>query len=92
MFASEAFYAGNNFKKSNTEVFNDNGVIELYLFGNLIAKMLKDVLLISTAGWNTVTTRERLNSLKGVSVSTKKGVLYLNGKEWDGDWVQVETA
>lgn len=92
ILARDAFYAGKNFKRSNTEVYNDNGVIELYLYGNLIAKKLKDVLLISTAGWDTTTTKERLNVLDGVHVSIKKGILYLNGKEWNGDWINIETA
>ena len=47
-------------------------------------------LQITTAGWNTVTTRERLNGLPNVSVIQRKGKLYLNGKEWDGEWIEVK--
>jgi hypothetical protein len=63
----------------------------LYLHGNKIAEDREDGLYVTTAGWNSNTTRERLNGLFGVSVYVRKGQLYLNGKEWDGEWVHVRT-
>jgi len=42
------------------------------------------------AGWNTNTTRERLNALNGVRVTTKKGQAYLNGEKWDGEWITIK--
>lgn len=47
-------------------------------------------LQITTAGWNTATTREHLNGLPNVSVIQRRGQLYLNGKEWDGELILVE--
>lgn len=46
---------------------------------------------ICTAGWNTVTTRERLNGLPGVRVHVAKGQTYLNGVVWDNpaEWTEV---
>jgi hypothetical protein len=61
----------------------------LYLFGNKIAEYREDGLWITDAGWNTTTTRDRLNGLPNVSVNNKNFQLYLNGKEWDGSWVRI---
>lgn len=92
--AIQAFNAKESFSLGNTTVSIDNVIggveSELRLHGNIIAKcLLNGELFISTCGWNTPTTKERLNGLSGVSVSTKKGQLYLNGKAWDGEWVNV---
>ena len=76
--------------QSNTSVEIDHkGDWILKLHGNAIAMITKDGLSITTAGWNTPTTRERLNALDGVGVHQKNYVLYLNDKEWDGSWVKV---
>ena len=77
--------------QANTAVerdHNDDWVLKLH--GNMIAKIVdhRD-LYVSTAGWNTPTTRERLNALSGVGVHQKNFQLYLNDKEWDGSWVKV---
>jgi len=61
----------------------------LYLFDNLIAEHRADGLHISNAGWFSKTTKERLNGLTGVSISQSRGKWYLNGKEWDGDWIKA---
>lgn len=61
----------------------------LYLFGNKIAEWRQGQLWITTAGWETPTTKERLNGLTGVSVHTSRKQLYLNGKQWDGEWIQI---
>ena len=59
-----AFMAGNHLKIGNTESTGD----ELLLHGNCIAKRVNGVVLISNAGWETVTTKERLNGLEaGIS-------------------------
>lgn len=54
----------------------------LFLHGNAIARHTERGLEITMAGWETVTTRERLNGLAGVSVSQSKGEQYLNGHKW----------
>ena len=88
--AVRAFLLGENFKQSNTEVLADCTGVYMYLFDNLIANRVGNRLQITTAGWNTTTTRERLNGLPNVSVTQRKGQLYLNGKEWDGELTVVE--
>ena len=92
--AINAFLAGRNFKQSNTEVKYSkyNCVSVMYLFDNEIAiyNPVNKVLEITTAGWNTVTTRERLNGLPNVSVTQRKGQLFLNGQPWDGELVTID--
>ena len=63
--AADAFIKGHNFGSSNTTVGLDaNGVVRMFLHGNLIAEQnLTGELRMTLAGWNTPTTRERLNGL-----------------------------
>ena len=86
----KAFYNREPFKKSNTVIENKEGKTYLKLFGNIIA-ILNEVndLFITTAGWNSVITRERLNGLSEVKLGTKKGQLYLNNIPWDGKLTNI---
>ena len=79
------------FNKDNTKVLRSNNQTLLMLHGNLIAvKNTNDgFLMIQNCGWFTNVTKERLNALPNVSICQKKGKWYLNGKEWNGDFVQV---
>ena len=82
--AVRAFYENKNFKLANTEVHADSTGTYLYLWGNLIAKKCGQRVSISLAGYNTVTTRERLNGLLKLvnkGVTTKQGRVYLVSKE-----------
>ena len=65
-----------------------NGTV-LYLHGIEIAVHVKGGIEVTTAGWNTQTTRERLNGIPGVRVNVRQGQLYLNGRPWDGSWTEV---
>ena len=76
--AVSAFESGRPYCKSNTTVTSDG---KMYLFGNKIAEYVDGVLQVSMCGYNTVTTRERLNGLTGVSATTKRGIPYINGEE-----------
>lgn len=89
--AAHAFHAGRNFKRSNTQVSVDsNGDTGLFLHGNCIAiKKNYGQIFIQTCGWNTVTTRARLNAIHGVHVQQKNWILYLNGELWDGNIIEV---
>ena len=83
-----AFYDGVNFKKDNTRVENRNGEIFLYLHNNMIAHLQGVELFISTCGWETNTTKERLNGLLYKyclgRIQQKSGVWLLNGEEFNG--------
>ena len=86
----KAFYNREPFKKSNTVVENIKGITKLKLYNNTIAKLDENSeLFITTADWNTRTTRERLNGLSGVRLGTKKGQLYLNNIPWDGKLTNI---
>ena len=64
--ASLAFIAGRNFKQSNTQVQKFFGnTSELLLFGNMIALYTRkdQTLFVTTAGYPTDTTKDRLNSI-----------------------------
>ena len=86
----KAFYNREPFKKSNMIVENKEGKTYLKLFDNTIATLDEfNELFITTAGWNSVTTRERLNGLSGVRLGTKKEQLYLNNIPWDGKLTNI---
>ena len=86
----KAFYNREPFKKSNMIVKNKEGKTYLKLFDNTIATLDEfNELFITTAGWNSVTTRERLNGLSGVRLRTKKEQLYLNNIPWDGKLTNI---
>jgi hypothetical protein len=78
--AVNAFKQSKNFKSGATEVHQRIGGTELVLHGHIIARNIDgEGLSINLCGWNTNTTRERLNGLTGVSLCTRKGIPYLNG-------------
>jgi hypothetical protein len=90
--ATTKFLEAERFNENNTSVEVLPNVTILKLHDNAIAYRYNDpekTLSITTCGWNTKTTRERLNSLPNVSITVKKGVQYLNGKEWDGELIDV---
>lgn len=82
--AINAFISGRPFSSSNTTVEVEGNSVRLYLHGNLIAKKEDGKLYVTNAGWQSNTTKERLNGLPGVSVSQKNYEWYLNGVKWDG--------
>lgn len=82
---TRAFNQGERLIKDNTHT--DGKAI--WLHGNKIAEKRDGALWITNAGWSTTTTKERLNALHGVSITQKNFVWYLNGKEWDGEWIKV---
>ena len=61
----EAINNRKDWKSANTEVYvNDNNCANVYLHGNLIAWVNKDNdLTVFDGGWQTVTTKSRLNAL-----------------------------
>lgn len=64
----------------------------LFLHGNEIAAISPGGdLKVCDGGWQTLTTKERLNGLPGVHVVQKAGMWYLNGREWNGSWVSVSS-
>lgn len=88
----QAFMSRNPFRKANMEVKNEQvkqptdiylNQTRLLLHGNTIAVLdPHGLLFISSAGWRTNTTKERLNGLDGVRINQKDFTWYLNGQEW----------
>lgn len=88
--AYQAFINKKPFTKSNTTVqISEDGTVTLLLHGNTIAKQVGGTLSITTAGWPTNVTKERLNALPGVHIQQRKGVWFLNDIFWDGDWIII---
>lgn len=86
--AAQAFINGEHKTlSSNTKVrVSRDGYVRLYLFGNLIATRNKEdnMTIITSCGWRTVTTKDRLNALPSVSITGGKNGWFLNGIPWDG--------
>ena len=79
VLAKTAFCEGRKFKLSNTEVEIFDGKPHMYLHGNCIAKIDENGdLLISHCGWESNTTRSRLNALQDVNIKKYKGDFVLN--------------
>ena len=74
----QAVRSGRNFRSGNTVVTSDETGVKVYLHGNCIFAIYQGVKRFSLAGWNSVTTRSRLNAL-GVSVSQKNWAPIYNG-------------
>jgi hypothetical protein len=88
--AVKAFINRKRFKKNNTEVYIGEFTTLLFLFSNAIAIKYDDGSIeITTCGWNTRTTIERLNGIDGVSIRKTKKQLYLNNEPWDGTLIKI---
>jgi hypothetical protein len=93
--AIRAFRNGTNFKRGNTQVrlfenANGDDLRQLRLHGNVIAEYVADgSLWITSANWETVTTKERLNGLPNVHIVQRDFQWFLNGEPWDGQYVKV---
>ena len=82
-----AFLNGEKFNKSNMNVTVEPNVTILKYQGNAIAYKYNDpnkTIAITNCGWESTTTKERLNGLPNVTIYQRKKVWYLKDKEWDG--------
>ena len=81
-----AFLNKKDKKVNNTESLGGM----LFLFGNKIAEWRNNDIWVTTCGWKTATTRDRLQLL-GANLKVRKGIWYLNDSEWDGEFVNINT-
>ena len=58
-----AIHANKDWKLKNTEVITADGVSTVYLHGNKIAEVDDNSMTIYDGGWQSVTTKSRLNAL-----------------------------
>lgn len=85
---ADAFHAQKSLKVGNTRT-DGQGV---YLHGNKIVERRADGTIWATlAGWETPTTRERLNGISNARWSQSKGSQYLStvGEIDSREWYQV---
>ena len=80
-------------KSGNTQVTvtceNNVYTAHLYLHGNEIARRDHTKMEINHQGYQTNTTKERLNGLPSVSIHQKDFVWYLNNEVMPEGWVKV---
>jgi hypothetical protein len=81
----QAFNQGLSKKVGNTRTDGKS----VFLHGNEIIKRDASGLVMATlAGWNTPTTRERINGITGLGIYQKNFTPMLNGQEVDSyDWL-----
>ena len=90
-----AIAAGRNFKSANTTVENtDQGQI-VRLHGNEIAQIKDNVLYITSAGWETTTTKSRLNAIldcliPGAYVFQKAFTWYITYNDRTAEFSEIE--
>ncbi len=88
--AIRAFRNNQSFKRDNTKVVILQTGRYLCLHGSVIAEMDSNGdLWINDAGWQTVTTKERLNGFPTVNIHQTNFQWFLNGEAWDGGRIKV---
>ena len=76
---NDAITKGKDWQLDNTMVATHNGVSHVFLHGNKIAEVGDNFIVLMDGGWQTVTTKSRLNAILRVhgigheSVFQKKG-------------------
>ena len=87
-----AFLNARKFNRQNMSVEVLPNVTILKLHNNEIAYKYNDpkkTLSITNCGWFSNTTKERLNGLPNVNIYQKNFEWFLNGKEWDGNLINI---
>ena len=80
-----AIKGNTDWKCDNTEVINIEGVSFVYLHGTLIAKVDDDSLTLFDGGYQTATTKSRLNAILGefgYTCGTKREYVFQKQFEW----------
>lgn len=84
-----AFNAHKPLKIANTETDGQ----AVWLHGNKIVERRTDGVYATLAGWNTPTTKERVNGITGAGFHTVKREARLNGQPvGTREWVKVANA
>ena len=103
--ACEALMNCRKYRNSNTRVFKMSFIPDgdvcwsMSLFGNVIANYIwrhhkypvHFQLYICDGGYQSVTTKERLNALPNVHIYQKDYQWYLNDKKWNGNSTRIIT-
>ena len=75
---NDAITASKDWKLDNTEVINNGDVSEVYLHNNLIAKIGDTWMQLFDGGWQSNTTKSRLNALLSAHGIGGEGVFQKN--------------
>ena len=78
---NNAISVGTDWKSANTRVETVEGVSSVYLHNNLIAEITDDSIKLYDGGWQSVTTKSRLNAILSEHGVTGEGVFQKNF-EW----------
>tara|TARA_B100001939_G_scaffold220402_1_gene189704 strand:- start:525 stop:872 length:348 start_codon:yes stop_codon:yes gene_type:complete len=74
-----------NWSKGNTSVIFEDGISKVYLHGSKIAEVGDDFLKLYDAGYQTTTTKSRLNAILGefgYTCGTKQEYIFQKQFEW----------
>ena len=74
----QAIQSNKNWKSGNTEVVTNDTVSNVYLHGNLIATVTDTDMTIFDGGWQSNTTKSRLNALCDEFCISGEGVFQKN--------------
>ena len=69
-----AVHGNKNWSSGNTQVVTNDGVSTVYLHGNKIAMIDDNSMTIFDGGWQSVTTKSRLNALCSEFCNAGEGV------------------
>jgi len=69
-----AIQSNKNWTSGNTSVITEDNISKVYLHGNQIATIDDDSMTIYDGGWQSVTTKSRLNALCGEFCVAGEGV------------------
>lgn len=90
-----AILANRDWRSGNTSVTNVDGVSFVHLHGNLIAEVGDNFIVLHDGGWQSNTTKSRLNAIlrvhgcEGESVFQKKFEWFVNFKNHKGDIITI---
>lgn len=90
--AARAFKEARTFRKGNMKVMIADGMATLLLHNNVIARKIisNPFFSVTLAGWGTVATRERLNTLIYIMGVPKIRFVQRNGSQYF-DSIELET-
>ena len=80
-----AVHGNKNWSSGNTQVVTNDGVSTVYLHGNKIAMIDDNSMTIFDGGWQSATTKSRLNALLsefGYTCGTKQEFIFQKQFEW----------
>jgi len=93
---NEAISEGLNWKSGNTQVITDaDNVSTVYLHGNMIARVGENYLQLFDGGWQSVTTKSRINAICTVHAVDGEGVFQKQGswfiRVWNNSTKELNT-